>query len=136
MVQLRLTAGPAKNARHARIEVGGVAASWRLTTPIDDVPDPLHFQDIGSAPPRTMTRSPALALSGFSVRLPIQVSGPSSFRYRVNGGAWTSEPGTVVNRDILELRMLSPTPYETREGHVSIGTVSDTWSVTSGPAVP
>jgi len=52
--------------------------------------------------------------------------------YQINGGLWTSAPGTVVPGDLIRARLTSSALYETLSAlEITIDGVADTFSVTT-----
>lgn len=98
----------------------------------DTTPAAFSFLDqTGVAVSSTIT-SAAITVTGINAAAAISVSGGT---YSVNGGGFTSSPGTVVNNDAVVVRHTSSGSQSTGVSTVlTIGGVSDTFtSTTAGP---
>lgn len=81
--------------------------------------------------------SAATSISGIIGAVPVSVSGDPSAQYSINGGAFTSEPGTILNGQSIVVRLTtSGTPDQTVSALVRVGTRSATFSVTTQDTVP
>ncbi|MBI1906989.1 MAG: DUF1566 domain-containing protein [Rhodocyclales bacterium] len=136
LLEVRLTAGAAASTRVATLTVGGVAAQFSVTAATggsDTTPDPL-----GNYAPVTNAIAGALAASadnktvtGITAPTGIGIAGEGSPEYRVNGGAWTSAPGTVTNGALLEVRLTAGAAASTRVATLTVGGVAAQFSVTA-----
>ncbi|HSW13533.1 MAG TPA: hypothetical protein VLI06_11885 [Solimonas sp.] len=129
-VRLRLTSSPiAGQTRTATVKIGNVSSTFSVTTlPV------YEFTDVTAAPHNTTVLSNTLRVYGISGSVGISVSGQPSASYNINGGPWTSAPGTVNFDDRVRLRMVSGSGgNETRSMTVTIGASSDIWNVTTAP---
>ncbi|WP_370304942.1 SdiA-regulated domain-containing protein [Sinimarinibacterium flocculans] len=69
-------------------------------------------------------------ISGLAAPAPLSVSGHASARLAVNGGALQTGPVVVDNGDTVRVRLVSgPTPGDRRVATVSLGALSDNWTV-------
>lgn len=92
-------------------------------------PTAFSFTDLIDLTPNTLTTSNTLILAGTF----------DTYRYfltdveiQINGGAWTDEDGTINVSDTFRIRRNSAAAYDTTvTGTLVIGTVSDTWSLTT-----
>jgi hypothetical protein len=92
-------------------------------------PNPFSFSDQAGANLAISVVSDAITISGLSGMAAVSVSGGE---YSVNGGAYTASPGTVVNGDQIRARVTTaPTFGATVNATVSVGGVTDTFSVTT-----
>jgi len=75
-------------------------------------PDAFSFMDKTGVSLSTLITSNAISVSGLSsnVSVPVSVSGGE---YKVNSGAWTSDPGLVQNGDQVAVRHTSSGSYST-----------------------
>lgn len=105
------------------------------TPPSDTTPDPFSFVDqIGVALEGVITSAP-ITVTGINAAAAITVTGGE---YSINGGAFTSDPGTVNNGDEVRARHTASDEYLTdTDTVVTIGGVSDTFTskTRSQPAV-
>lgn len=95
----------------------------------DDTTDPITytFLDLTGLALSTLTVSDVLTLTGFTGSAPVVVS---AGEYRINGGAWTSAAGTMTAGQTLQLRNTTSASNDTTVSMtVTVGTVSDTWTI-------
>ncbi|MCA3081910.1 MAG: carboxypeptidase regulatory-like domain-containing protein, partial [Rhodocyclaceae bacterium] len=79
-------------------------------------------------PNASVTSNPA-TLIGLAVPVPIAIQGGE---YRVNGGAFTSQPGTVRNGDIVEVRTAASAMFSTkRSATLTVDILSASFDVTT-----
>jgi hypothetical protein len=132
VVRLRhQAAGTSDTSTTTTIDIGGVSGSFTSTTAaIDATPDAFSFvAQTGVATGITVTSAPII-VSGINTATPIAIVGGS---YSINGGAFTSQAGTVVAGDEVRAQRTAPTTASTStETVVTIGGVSDTFTVTTG----
>jgi hypothetical protein len=100
----------------------------------DRSPEAFTFADQTGVALSTTTTSNAITVSGISAAAPISISGGEYSIAGINGGAYTSAPGTVLNGDQVTVRVTSAATYATTlDATLTIGGVSDTFSVTTIP---
>ena len=80
--------------------------------------------------------SNAITVTGTTLSAPISVS--SGAEYSINGGPFTSAPGTVQPGDRITVQMIAPSTYRTTASAiVTIGGVTSTYTVTTATqAIP
>jgi|GEM_PF-2439464 len=97
--------------------------------PVDPTPNPFSFAAITGAELSTMYVSEPVTISGINIPVPIAID---NYEYRINGGAWTSEDGSLINGSIVEVRRLSSSSYETTlSTTLTVGGISATFNVTT-----
>ena len=89
---------------HGKLTFDAVAAR-------DTAPDPFVFTDMSDVDPGVLSTSNAITVTGIDSPSPIAVSGDPSSEYSVNGGPFTSAPGTVNDGDTVVVRHLSSTTF-------------------------
>lgn len=102
----------------------------------DTTPDAFSFTDATGAALSTVYTSAAIMVTGIDAASAITVTGGT---YSINGGAFTSDAGTVNNNDTVRARGTSSGSYSTAVNvAVTIGGVSDTFTITTQaePAAP
>lgn len=126
------TASTANTAVNVVLTIGGVSDTFSATTgTADSTPNAFSFVDVTGARRNKAVTSGSVAISGINVAVPIAVSG-SGVKYSKNGGAFTTSPGTIVNGDQIRLQLVaSGTANTTLNATVTIGGVTDVWSVTT-----
>lgn len=135
-LEVRLTsANTDSTTRSADVTVGTVMESWNVRT-IDTTPDPFSFTDVTLAAFNTLTTSNAVTISGIDTATPVSVSGAGSPQIRINGGSWVTS-GTITDGQSLQVRLTSANTSATANAAtVTVGTVSDNWSVTTIDITP
>jgi hypothetical protein len=115
----------------------GITSAWTKIAGIgscvagtDNDPNAFDFVD-QTALPSVTVNSTTLTITGFQ-NGPITVSGPGNPQYSLDSGAFTSAAGTIFDGQTLEIRMTSnATLGQVNTALINIGSVSDSWSVTS-----
>jgi hypothetical protein len=93
------------------------------------VPNQFTFNDVTGAELSTQVESNVITVTGISSAVTISVVNGA---YSVNGGAYTSSPGTVVSGNQVKVRVTSSSSYSTANNcSLSIGPTSDTFTVTT-----
>jgi hypothetical protein len=137
-VQVRLTSSNSySTTTNATLTIGGVSDTFSVTTiapPPDSTPDPFTFADQTGVALNTVVTSNSITVSGINTAAPISITGGT---YSINGGPYTSSPGTVSNPNTVTVRVTSSGSYSTMvNATLTIGGVSDTFSVTTIPNTP
>jgi len=95
----------------------------------DGTPDSFSFTAVTDARLSSTQTSDYVKVSGVNKTVPIAVSGGS---YNINGGAFTTAPGTVNNGDKVSVQeVASGTPSTASSATLTVGGVSGTFSVTT-----
>lgn len=137
-LQLRVTApNTVPSSTSATVNVNGRTATFLITTgaaPPDSLPDPFAFVDQAGVMPSTLIVSAPINVQGINLPTDISITGGE---YEINSsGAWTSDPGVVLNHDFVSVRHTSSASYNTAVNTVltigTSGTVSDTFTSTTG----
>lgn len=135
-IRMRVTAGPlsgAANATVGTVAVGSGRASFEVRTARDDTPDPYDFPDMTGVAADSNARSSVLKPGGFTVPLPVSVSGAASCRLAIDGQGFVTD-GTIAPPQTLQLRVRSAAAAGgARTCTVSLGGVTDTFRVTTAP---
>lgn len=139
-LRVRLTsAGTSSTTRSATVTVGNVSDTWTVTTvPQDNTPNAFDFANIVNQPASTVVASSTLTITGIGPDpVSVSITGAGSPQISINGGAWGTS-GTILNGQTLQLRLTSHTVTDgtTRTATVTVGTVSDAWSVTTQDDTP
>lgn len=120
------------------LTIGTVSDTYSVSTavPSDNTPDAFNFTDETGKELSTLDESNEQTITGIDVATSISISGNSAqFRVKPSGGsygAWTSSSTTLTNGATVQLRMNSSGSYSTQVSTtVTIGTVSDTWRLTT-----
>jgi hypothetical protein len=134
-VRVRHTSSAATGgAVHTTLTIGGVSDTFTSVTHFDITPNPFTFEDVVDVMPGTSQVSNAVLVTGINGPAPIAVFEDASSQYAINGGAWTSAPGTVVNGQTVRVRHTSGAGLNlATHTRLSIGGVSDTFTSTTVP---
>jgi hypothetical protein len=105
----------------------GTGGSDACLSGVDTVPDAFSFDPVANATVTTLVSSNAITVQGINSPAAISIS---SGEYAINGGAFTSDPGTVNNGDSVVVRLFSSdNPSATTTATLTIGGISATFSV-------
>lgn len=132
-VQLRIVTSASFDTSHLqRVGAGSANDNWYVNTgPQDSVPDAFSFTDLTDQALNTVVTSNTVTISGINASTLILLSGTGSPQLSINGGAWATS-GFITNGQSLQVRLTSANAAGTaRTATVSIGGVSDVWSVTT-----
>ncbi len=93
-VTVRVTAAGSPGASvTAVLNIGGVSSNFVVTTlAADTIPDPFFFAPQNNVAPGSLVTSAPITVSGINAPAGINIIGG---RYSINGGAFTTAPGTV-----------------------------------------
>jgi len=92
-------------------------------------PDPFSFTDQTGAELNVLVTSNTITLSGIDDTTPVSITAGA---YSINGGPYTTEEGTVSDGDTVTVQLTSSGSYTaTTEATLTIGDVSDTFSITT-----
>jgi hypothetical protein len=130
-VVIRVTSSAGFNtATNVILTIGGVSDTFAVTTEAEDTtPNAFTFTDLTDVALNTAMTSASISVAGVNSGAAISVTGAE---YSVNGGAFTSVAGTVTNGQQVRLRLTSSTTLITaKNATVTIGGVSDTWTVST-----
>ncbi|MBL8225513.1 MAG: hypothetical protein JNM50_09290 [Chromatiales bacterium] len=98
----------------------------------DTTPDAIAFTAVTGAALATLVESEDQTIQGVNPAAPISIAGGE---YRINGGAWTSAAGSVINGDVVRVRVLSSALGLTEEAaDLTVGTLTVPFSVTTQAA--
>ncbi|MGB0220009.1 MAG: GEVED domain-containing protein [Sinimarinibacterium flocculans] len=135
LLRLRAVSSPTfGDVRRVYVSVAGATAEWRVQTvaPPDTEPDPFDFVDVAVAAQQAVF-SNIERVSGINRPVDLMLSGHPSARVSVNGGALQAGPVVVNGGDTIRLRMVSAPDASSRSATVSIGGISDVWTVSKKP---
>lgn len=127
-VVVRLTTSTEYSAEvNTTLTVGGISDVFNaVTIPAPDTtPDAFAFIDATLQPLNSIVISNSITVQGIAAPSPISISGGE---YAINGGAFTSDNGTVNNNDQVAVRLKTSTEYATAAFlSVNIGDVTGTY---------
>ncbi|MDQ1313994.1 MAG: sorting protein [Pseudomonadota bacterium] len=118
----------------ATLSIGGFSGAFDVTTlAADTTPDAFGFIAQTGVALNTLTTSNSITVAGLNTAAPIGIVGGS---YSINGGAYTSAPGTVINADSVTVQQTSSASFGVlTTATLSIGGVSGAFDVTTLPPV-
>jgi hypothetical protein len=103
----------------------------------DTTPDGFTFTDQTGVALSASRTSNVITVSGITASVAVTITGTGTPEYRKNGGAWTASAGTAVAGDTFEVRVTSAATDGTAvNATLTIGGVSDTFTVTTGDSTP
>jgi hypothetical protein len=106
---------------------------YGATPPADTTPDQFTFTDT-TATVSTVATSNTITVSGINAATGMTIG---NGEYSLNGGAFTSASTQVNNGDTVQVRGTAPsTAGATLDVVLSIGTISDTFTITAEAATP
>ncbi|MBA4286151.1 MAG: hypothetical protein C0434_11535 [Xanthomonadaceae bacterium] len=122
--------------RSATVTIGDKHSDFVVTTTsrvtMDQEPLPFSFAAAFNAEPGSVKASHPVMIAGISPGTPVSVAGG---RYSVNGGAFTSAPGTVSNNDSVAVEVVASEAYSaSREAVLTVGSTSATFRLSTRPA--
>ena len=129
--QVRLTSAPsADTTSTATLTIGGIPAAFNVTTiAADTTPDGFIFDAQTDVTLSTLITSNSITVTGINSPAPISVS---NGEYAINGGSFTSSPGSVNNGNSVQVRLTSAaTEGTTTTATVTIGGVNADFNVTT-----
>ncbi|MBL27257.1 MAG: hypothetical protein CMM50_06885 [Rhodospirillaceae bacterium] len=110
-------------------EWGQIASENGAST--DTAPDAFTFTDLTNHSLGAIALSETLSITGFDGPLIAEVSGAGTPEISINGGAWVTA-GEINPGDSLRVRQVSSVSVSTATvAAVTVGTVTDNWSVTT-----
>jgi len=121
-VRVRLTTASAYEAsRTATLDVNGVTASFTATT----APFTFTIASVSNVALNTVVTSDPVTMPVFLTASSISVTGAGAPSYSLNGGAFTTQTGTITAGDVLRVRQTSAGAKDTdRVATVTIGAAS------------
>ena len=113
---------------HTRTLTGTVSAS-------DTTPNAFNLQDVGPVAAGTLATTTAVTITGMDANCPCSVTGQGSPQLTVgSGGVWTTS-STINPNNTINVRLTAPTTYSSSHtATLTIGTETDTITVTSDSA--
>jgi hypothetical protein len=114
----------------ATLTIGGVSAAFTATTAAaDSTPNAFEFQKVGNATRGSSVTSHSVTITGIEIPVAIIIV---DGEYSINGGAFTSAPGTISEGQSLTVRALVSTNYSRATlARVTVGTATVEFEVVS-----
>lgn len=132
-VAVRVTSsGSFSTAVSTTVMVGTVTDSWSVTTrAADTTPNAFNFTDLSGVNLSSLSTATAITPTGYEAGAAVSVTGSGSPQISINGGAWGTS-GTITPGQTIAVRLTSSGSVSSAlTATVTIGGVSDTWSVTT-----
>ncbi len=121
----------------AIITIGGITATFNVTTQPDQSPDPFNFPDKANSKPSTRALSPWVVIRGITAPTPISVKG-GTYALLDDAQNFTDEDGLVPpfsrngQAQKVRISVIAPNTFDTTvEISVTIGDYTDTFTVTT-----
>jgi hypothetical protein len=133
-VRARVTAsGSYSTGVTATVTIGGISDGFTATTRAtpDTTPDAFSFTDQTGVELNAVVVSAPVTVAGIETGFSAAIS-VSVGEYNINGGVYTSSPGTVSTGDVVRARITASSAFATvATSTVTIGGVSDGFAVTT-----
>lgn len=132
-VQVRVRAAIKQGATVVKtLTIGGLDVTFSVTTAGDDVPDFFTITPRQDAEPGEQVISKPVTVTGLGEPATIIIN---NGEYRIDNGAFTSNPGTISNNQALEVRLsASNSPGGQRSALLSVGGVQAAFIITTKDA--
>lgn len=134
-VQLSVTSGASVGSQvSTTIYVGGYSTVWTVTT---SGANPFTFTDRTGVMPSSVVESERVQITGIAAPVAVTITGGGAFRVCSDAGcaaapAYGTAASTINNGQYLQLQLAASAAFSTAvNSTVSLGGVTDTWSVTS-----
>ncbi len=113
------------------LDIGGISDTWYVTTHASHEPSPYSFADLSEQTLSNTVATASITITGLGMETNISISGTNCF-YAIDGGSFTDANGTISNEQNVTLQTITPETIDSiTECTVTIGGVSDTWSVST-----
>jgi hypothetical protein len=118
------------NTTRTVLSIGAIQATFSVTTMASDTaPNAFNFLDQNAVEQASLYVSNTIIVSGINTSSVINVVGGE---YAIDGGTYTNTAGTVTNGQTVSVRQTSSAlPSDTTDTVLTIGGISDTFSVTT-----
>lgn len=134
-IYLRLPSAPsASTTRTATITIGSISDTMTVTTaaPVDSTPDAFSFTDVTGADILSIY-SDTVTITGINTSVTATITTTDGAIFKVNNGTADTSSKTVVNNDTITVSIAtSSDSFTLHEATITVGGVSDTFSVTTG----
>lgn len=131
-VSILPAAGVYAQTYQAEVTIGDGSAIFTVVTrAANTTPDAFSFLASVNADPNTLTTSQAVTITGLEAPAAVTVSGTGAPEISLDGGTTWSAGGSVANNGTVTVRLTSGGFGETRNATVTIGGISETFSVTT-----
>lgn len=106
-IQVRVQAPvPGGAVQTATLNVGGVTSSFQVTTTVDATPDAFNLGASVTVGSGAWGSSSSVTIASINVPVSISISGGE---YRINGGSWQTNAGTISAGQNVQVRAQAPT---------------------------
>lgn len=120
--------------RQALVTIGGVSATFSVTTLEDEIADPFVFDDVLDANVLTEVESLPVMITGLGKPVPISISGGE---YRINGGDYGANASLIDPLDTVQVKVVTGALYGTVvNAELNIGGVTGVFSVQASDLAP
>ncbi len=103
----------------------------KITLGTDTTPDAFTFTSTIPLQ-NAVTSSNTVTITGIDTATPISIAGAASSQYSIDGGAWTSAPGTIKNNHTVQVRHTAASGGGvTTTTRLTVGTLTQTFSSTT-----
>jgi hypothetical protein len=134
-IYLRLpSAGTNSTARTATITIGSISDSMTVTTVAasDTTPNAFSFTDVTGADTLSIY-SDTVTITGINTSVTATITTTDGAIFKVNNGTANTSSKTVVNNDTITVSIATTSDsFTLHQATITVGGVSDTFSVTTG----
>ncbi len=131
-VKVRVTAAATHSTSvESVLTIGGVSATYTVTTIADTTPEAFSFTAATDVEPNAESISNQITVTGIDAATPISIT---NGEYSINGGAYTSAAGTVTLNQTVRVKITAPNGTDlTQTAVLTIGGVIGSYVVTTFP---
>lgn len=131
-VTVRVTAAATHStAVESTLTIGGISATYAVTTISDTTPNAFSFPADTDVEPNSENISDAITVTGIDAATPISIT---NGEYSINSGAYTSVAGTVTLNQTVTVKVVAPNGTDlTQTAVLTIGGVTGDYVVTTFP---
>lgn len=130
-IWLRVTASATEGSvRTVTLTAGSGTADFAVTSQ-DITPNVFTFSAATGVDPGSISVSNDQTITSITGAVAISISGQGSPEYRINGGDWTSNTGTVQANDVVAVRLTAGAANITRTATLTVGGRQAAYSVTA-----
>lgn len=128
--------GPTQTTVYTLSAVGGTGtATQSVTVSViqpDNIPDLFTFPSVQQAELNTLYTSSSVTIGGLGAGVSVNVDATNGAETSVNGGAFSTATKTISSGQTLQVRMTSPTGYDsTKTTTITVGSVTGSWSIST-----
>jgi len=122
------------SSEKARVTIGGISATFLVSTIKDDTLDPISFNAREGVGRNLPVESDSVTISGINVPMPVTVVGGE---YSIDGAEYVSSAGTITEGQTVKVRVTSSSvPLASKSAILSVGSLQLPFVVTTQASIP